>query len=46
MFLGCAIEGRADYIVSGDEDLLSLESYQGIPIVRAAEFLRILASRR
>ena len=42
MFLACAVEGRADYIVSGDRDLLALESYQGIPIVRAAEFLRVL----
>jgi putative PIN family toxin of toxin-antitoxin system len=43
MFLTCAVEGRADYIVSGDQDLLTLESYEGIPIVTAAEFLRILA---
>ena len=43
MFLTCAVEGRADYIVSGDQDLLTLETYQGIPIVTAAEFLRILA---
>ena len=43
MFLACAVEGRADYIVSGDQDLLTLESYEEIPIVTAAEFLRILA---
>ena len=43
MVLACAEEGRADYIVSGDQDLLTLESYEGIPIVTAAEFLRILA---
>lgn len=42
MFLACAVEGHADYIVSGDEDLLTLGSYQGIPIVKATEFLRIL----
>ena len=46
MFLACAVEGRADYIVSGDQDLLTLESHQGIPIVTAAEFLRILAQTR
>jgi len=45
MVLACAVEGRADYIVSGDRDLLSLQSYQGIPIVRAAEFLRMLPRR-
>ncbi len=46
MFLACAVEGRADYIVSGDRDLLTLESYQDIPIVTAAEFLRVLAQTR
>jgi len=46
MFLACAVEGRADYVVSGDDDLLTLGSYQGIPIVTAAEFLRILARTR
>ncbi|MBI4590542.1 MAG: putative toxin-antitoxin system toxin component, PIN family [Candidatus Rokubacteria bacterium] len=43
MFLACAAEGRADYIVSGDQDLLTLGSYEEIPIVTAAEFIRILA---
>ena len=46
MFLACAVEGRADYIVSGDEDLLVLGSYEGVPIVLAAEFLRILGRAR
>lgn len=34
--LECAIEGKADFIVSGDKHLLQLEEFQGIPIVRAA----------
>lgn len=46
MFLACAVEGRADYIVSGDRDLLVLGSYEGIPIVTAREFVRILARAR
>lgn len=46
MFLACAIEGHADYIVSGDEDLLTLEDYQGIPIITARAFLRVLARSR
>lgn len=46
MFLACAVEGHADYIVSGDRDLLVLGSYEGIPIVTAAAFLRILARAR
>ncbi len=45
MVLACAVEGRADYIVSGDRDLLTLESYQDIPIVTAREFLRVLVRR-
>ena len=36
--LEAAIEGAADYIVSGDADLLDLGSFQGIPIIRPAEF--------
>jgi len=38
-FLECALEGQANYIVSGDDHLLDLEGYQGIKIVRVSEFL-------
>lgn len=41
-FLACAIEGKANYIISGDEDLLTLKEYEGIKIVTPREFLRIL----
>ena len=40
--LACAVEGAADYLVTGDHDLLALESYQGIPIITAAAFVRVL----
>ena len=40
--LACAISGNADAIVSGDDDLLRLNSYADIPIIRAAEFLQKL----
>ena len=33
IIIACAIEAEADVIVSGDQHLLSLGSYQGIPIV-------------
>jgi putative PIN family toxin of toxin-antitoxin system len=40
--LACAIEGHAEYIVSGDKHLLSLREHAGIPIITAREFLQIL----
>jgi putative PIN family toxin of toxin-antitoxin system len=45
-FLACAVEGQADYIVSGDKDLTDLTSYQGIPIISPAAFLEIMAKPR
>lgn len=40
-----AVEGAADYIVSGDADLLDLGSFQGIPVFRPAEFVeKVLGS--
>jgi putative PIN family toxin of toxin-antitoxin system len=40
--LAVALSAQADLIVSGDADLLDLREYQGIPIVTAAEALRII----
>ncbi len=37
--LECAVEGRADCIVSGDRHLLGLREYEGIPIYSARQFL-------
>ena len=37
--LACALTARADLIVSGDDDLLSLGDYEGIPIQTAAQAL-------
>ena len=39
IIIACAIEAEADMIISGDQHLLSLGSYQGVPIVKAVEFL-------
>jgi len=44
--LACAIEGRADLIVSGDHHLLDLGEYQGIPILTARAFLERLAAEQ
>jgi putative PIN family toxin of toxin-antitoxin system len=37
--LEAALDGGADYIVSGDDDLLKLGSFRDIPIVTPAAFL-------
>jgi uncharacterized protein len=37
--LAAAIEGRADVIVTGDEDLLILEEHQGVAILTPQKFL-------
>ena len=37
--LECAVAGKADYLVSGDKHLLSLEDLRGMPIVKVADFL-------
>ena len=42
-FLDVAVEGRADALVSGDQDLLILHPFQGIPIIEPAEFPAMLA---
>ena len=39
-FLSLAVAGRADCIISGDSDLLDMVAYGGIPVYRAAEFLK------
>jgi putative PIN family toxin of toxin-antitoxin system len=42
--LEAAVAGQADYIVSGDLDLLALGEFEGIPIVTPAQFLAILTA--
>jgi len=39
VFLECALDGAADYIVSGDRHLLALGEYQGVRIATARDFL-------
>ena len=40
--VACAVEGQADYLVSGDEDLLVLHAYEGTQVVTPRRFLEIL----
>jgi len=38
--LECAQAGQAQFVIPGDDDLLSLRSFQGIEMISAAEFQR------
>lgn len=38
-YLACAVEGRAEFLVTGDADLLQLREYEGIQIVTPRAFL-------
>jgi uncharacterized protein len=40
--LACAMAAQADLIVSGDQDLLVLQTFEGTPIVTAAQALERL----
>lgn len=42
IFLACAKAAQANYLVSEDNDLLVLNPYEGIQIINALEFLRVL----
>jgi putative PIN family toxin of toxin-antitoxin system len=43
--LACAIDGRADLIVTGDHHLLGLGEFRGIPIVPVRQLLERLADQ-
>lgn len=45
-FINCARSGEIEYIVSGDKDLLVLESIEKIRIVEVAAFLDIIEKKR
>ena len=38
----CAIDGKADHIVTGDPDLLSIKEFKGIKILTADQFLKAI----
>lgn len=42
--LACAVDGRANYVVTGDRHLLDLGTYEGIQIVTPARFLDVLTT--
>lgn len=42
--LECAVAAQTDLIVTGDHQLLALKEFEGISIVRLADFLRMIPS--
>lgn len=45
-FIETAVAGRADYLVSGDQNLLLMRKFRGLSIVRPVEFVVLVASSR
>lgn len=45
-FLAAAIEGRADYVVSGDKPLLNIKEYHGIKIISPTDFINLLRGNK
>ncbi len=43
--LALAVQGKADYLITGDKDQLVLEKHAEIPIIRPREFWEILRTR-
>lgn len=41
LVLACAVEGKADFIVSGDDHLKDLKTFEGIEILAPATFLKL-----
>ena len=41
-FLECALAGKVPYIVSGDKLLLKLHPFEGISIIKAGEFAKVI----
>ena len=42
LVLAAAVAARADAVVTGDDDLLVMESFEGIPIMKARQALENL----
>jgi predicted nucleic acid-binding protein len=40
--LGTSVAGQADYLVTGDQDLLTLRSFHGVAIVSPREFYEVI----
>ncbi len=45
-FLACAVEGKAQYLVSSDKDLLEMKVFQEVGILNPGQFLAVLQLAR
>jgi predicted nucleic acid-binding protein len=45
-YLVCAVEGRADFIVSGDHHLTDLGIYRGIRILSPEDFIKMVSANQ
>ena len=46
MFLDCAIEGKVDYLISGDHHLLSIGKCEGVQLINPDGFIEVLAKEK
>jgi uncharacterized protein len=46
MIVACALAAGADYLVTRDKDLLSLEEYERIAMIKPEAFLHMLRAQR
>lgn len=42
-FLDCALAAKADYLVSGDNDLLDIRQYKRIKIINLKKFVEVIS---
>lgn len=43
-FLECAVEAKADYIITGDKHLKKINKFEGISIITIKKFMQILGT--
>jgi len=41
-FVSCAVSAGADFIVTGDKDLMAVKRYRSVKIVSASDFLKMM----
>jgi len=41
-FISCAVSAEADFIITGDKDLMAVKRYRSVKIVSASDFLKMM----